>query len=75
MPFKPTAVLLGLLTGVIACPKSIWLWVQEDGHRAMVQLNVQLMALGQGIYLACEEAREAKIKTMPLLIGAQNLEM
>ena len=43
--FETAAVLLGLLTGVKVCPKSIWLWVQEAGQRAMAQLQTQLKAL------------------------------
>lgn len=37
--FETAAVLLGLLTGVKVCPKSIWLWVQEAGQRAIAQLG------------------------------------
>jgi hypothetical protein len=72
VPFETAAVLLGLLTGVKVCPKSIWLWVQEAGHMAMVQLKAQLEALGQGI-LPPEEGMEAHTRASPLLIGADGV--
>jgi hypothetical protein len=72
VPFETAAVLLGLLTGVKVCPKSIWSWVQEAGHRARVQLKAQLEALEQGI-LPPEEAMEADNRALPLLIGADGV--
>jgi hypothetical protein len=72
VPFETAAGLLGLLTGVKVCPKSIWLWVQEAGQRAIAQLNVQLVALGQGI-LPDQEAMEANTEAWPLLIGADGV--
>ena len=70
--FETAAVLLGLLTGVRVCPKSIWLWVQAAGQRAMVQLKAQLKALEGGI-LPEAEVMEAKTATLPLLIGADGV--
>jgi hypothetical protein len=32
VPFEIASVLLGLLTGVKVCSKSIWLWVQQSGQ-------------------------------------------
>jgi len=70
--FETAAVLLGLLTGVRVCPKSIWLWVQEAGQKAMAQLDAQLKDLEQGI-LPQEEAMEAHTETLPLLMGADGV--
>ena len=61
-----------MLTGVKVCSKSIWLWVQESGQLAMVQLNIQLAGLEQGV-LPAEEALEAATKVLPLLIGADGV--
>ena len=72
VPFETAAVLLGLLTGVQVCPKSIWLWVQEAGQRALVQLKTQLKRLEEG-NLPQEEVMEAKTETLPLLIGADGV--
>jgi hypothetical protein len=72
VPFETAAVLLGLLSGVKVGSKSIGVWVQERGHRAMRQLNVQLAALEQGDWPA-EEALEAATKVLPLLIGADGV--
>ena len=46
----------------------MWGWVQESGQRAMMQLNVQLAALVQGV-LPDEEALAGAIKVLPLLMG------
>lgn len=70
--FETAAVLLGLLTGVKVCPKSIWLWVQEAGQRAMVQLQAQLQALAGGS-LPPEEPRAAEMEALPLLLGADGV--
>jgi len=72
VPFETTAVLLGLLTGVKVCPKSIWFWVQEAGQRAIVQLQSQLKALEEG-NLPPEETRTADIEALPLLLGADGV--
>ncbi|MGH7273043.1 MAG: ISKra4-like element ISAcas3 family transposase, partial [Nitrospiria bacterium] len=72
VPFETAAVLLGLLTGVKVCSKSIWGWVQGAGHRAMAQLNSQLAALAQG-ELPTEETMLATTQTLPLLIGADGV--
>lgn len=72
VPFEIASVLFGLLTGVKVCPKSIWLWVQESGQRAMVQLNTQLAEMEQGL-LPAEEAMETATKDLPLLIGADGV--
>jgi hypothetical protein len=72
VPFEIAADLFGLLTGVKVCSKSIWGWVQESGHLAMMQLNVQLAALEQGV-LPEEEALETATKVLPLLIGADGV--
>jgi hypothetical protein len=71
VPFETAAVLLGLLTGVSVCPKSIWLWVQEAGQRAMEQLQVQLERLEEGD-LPQEAASEVQ-RDLPLLIGADGV--
>ncbi len=70
--FETAAVLLGLLTGVKVCPKSIWLWVQEAGQRAMAQLQAQLKAL-ESDSLPPEEPRAAEIEALPLLLGADGV--
>jgi hypothetical protein len=70
--FETAAVLLGLLTGVKVCPKSIWLWVQEAGQRAMAQLQAHLKAL-EGGSLPPEEPRAAEIEALPLLLGADGV--
>lgn len=70
--FETAAVLLGLLTGVKVCPKTIWLWVQEAGQQAIVQLQAQLKAL-EGDSLPPEETRAAEIEALPLLIGADGV--
>lgn len=70
--FETAAVLLGLLTGVEVCPKTIWLWVQEAGQRAMAQLQAQLKALAGG-NLPSEEPRAAEIEALPLLLGADGV--
>ena len=72
VPFEIASALLGLLTGVKVCSKSIWGWVQESGHLAMEQLNAQLEELEQGI-LPAEEALAAGTKVLPLLIGADGV--
>ena len=72
VPFETTSVLLGLLTGVKVCSKSIWGWVQESGQLAMMQLKAQLAALEQGV-LPDEEALEAASTVLPLLIGADGV--
>jgi len=72
VPFEIASVLFGMLTGVKVCSKSIWLWVQESGQLAMVQLNIQLAGLEQGV-LPAEEALEAATKVLPLLIGADGV--
>jgi hypothetical protein len=72
VPFETAAVLLGLLTGVTVCPKSIWLWVQEAGQRAIAQLKVQLKAVEQGV-LPQEEGRTGETEAWPLLIGADGV--
>jgi len=72
VPFEIASVLFGLLTGVKVCSKSIWWWVQESGQLAMMQLNVQLAALEQGV-LPDEEALAAATKVLPLLIGADGV--
>lgn len=72
VPFETAAMLLGLLTGVEVCPKSIWVWVQEAGQRAMKQLKAHLKRLEEGA-LPEEEAREAKTDLLPLLIGADGV--
>jgi len=72
VPFEIASVLLGLLTGVKVCSKSIWLWVQQSGQVAMMQLNIQLAALEQGV-LPVEEELEAATKVLPLLIGADGV--
>jgi hypothetical protein len=72
VPFEIAAVLLKLLTGVKVESKSIWAWVQQSGHRAMVQLAEQLAALSQG-ELPAEEALPAASKSLPLLIGADGV--
>jgi hypothetical protein len=72
VPFNIASVLFGLLTGVKVCRKSIWVWVQERGQLAMVQLNTQLEALEQGV-LPAEEGLEAATKVLPLLIGADGV--
>jgi hypothetical protein len=72
VPFEIASVLLGLLTGVKVCGKSIWLWVQESGQLAMEQLNTQLAELAQGV-LPSEEALETATKVLPLLIGADGV--
>jgi hypothetical protein len=72
VPFEIASVLLGMLTGVKVCSKSIWGWVQESGQLAMMQLNVQLAALEQGI-LPVEEALGVATKVLPLLIGADGV--
>ena len=72
VPFEIAAVLLGMLTGVQVCPKSIWLWVQESGHAAMERLNTQLAALTNG-NSPDEEEMAAEIKDLPLLIGVDGV--
>ena len=72
VPFEIASDLFGLLTGVKVCSKSIWGWVQESGQRAMMQLNVRLAALEQGV-LPDEEALAGAIKVLPLLIGADGV--
>jgi hypothetical protein len=72
VPFEIASVLFGLLAGVKVCSKSIWLWVQESGQLAMMQLNAQLAALEQGV-LPAEEALKAATKVLPLLIGADGV--
>lgn len=72
VPFDIAAVLFGMLTGVKVGGKSIWSWVQESGHKAMVQLNAQLEALTTG-KVPDEEALEAATKASPLLIGADGV--
>ena len=72
VPFEIASELFGLLTGVKVCPKSMWLWVQESGQRAMEQLNTQLAGLEQGV-LPAEETLEAATKVLPLLIGADGV--
>ena len=72
VPFEIAAVLLGMLTGVQVCSKSIWLWVQESGHEAMDRLNAQLEALTSG-NSPDEEEMEAEIKDLPLLIGVDGV--
>jgi hypothetical protein len=70
--FETAAVLLGLLTGVKVCPKSIWLWVQEAGQRAMGQLQIQLKTL-ESDSLPPQEPRAAEIEALPLLLGADGV--
>jgi hypothetical protein len=70
--FETAAVLLGLLTGVQVCPKSIWLWVQEAGQRALAQVQAQLKAL-EGGNLPPEEPRTAESEALPLLLGADGV--
>jgi len=70
--FETAAVLLGLLTGVKVCPKSIWLWVQEAGQRALAQLQAQLKAL-ESDSLPSEEPRTAEIEALPLLLGVDGV--
>jgi hypothetical protein len=70
--FETAAVLLGLLTGVKVCPKSIWLWVQEAGQQAIAQLQADLKALVEDS-LPAEETRAAEIEALPLLIGADGV--
>jgi len=72
VPFETAAVLLGLLTGVKVCPKSIWLWVQEAGQRAIAQLQTQLQAL-EGGSLPPEETRAVEVEALPLLLGADGV--
>jgi hypothetical protein len=72
VPFETAAALLGLLTGVKVCSKSIWGWVQAVGQRAMAQLNTQLEALAQG-ELPTEEAMTAPTQALPLLIGSDGV--
>ncbi len=72
VPFEIASVLFGLLTGVKVCPKSMWLWVQESGQRAMEQFNTQLAEMEQGV-LPAEEALETATKVLPLLIGADGV--
>jgi hypothetical protein len=70
--FETAAVLLGLLTGVQVCPKSIWLWGQEAGQRALAQVQAQLKAL-EGGNLPPEEARTAESEALPLRLGADGV--
>jgi hypothetical protein len=72
VPFEIAAVLLGMLTGVKVSGKSIWLWMQDFGQRAMTQLEAQLQALAEGI-LPTQEAMTAATKSLPLLIGADGV--
>lgn len=72
VPFDIAAVLLGMLTGVQVCGKSIWAWVQESGQQAMEQLNAQLEALTSG-HLPAEEEMAAARQALPLLIGADGV--
>jgi hypothetical protein len=70
--FETAAILLGLLTGVKVCPKSIWLWVQAAGQQAIAQLQAQLKALAEE-RLPTEEPRAAEIEALPLLLGADGV--
>lgn len=72
VPYETAAVLLGLLTGVKVCPKSIWLWVQAAGKRAIGQLEVQLKALA-GEKMPSEEPRTVEVEALPLLMGADGV--
>lgn len=72
VPYETAAVLLEMLTGVTVWPKTIWGWVQEAGQRAMSQLDDQLQALAAGTWPQ-EEAREAQLDTLPLLIEADGV--
>ena len=72
VPFETAAVLLGMLTGVGVCGKSIWLWVQASGQAAMAQLEAQLEALASG-ELPEAETQTHEIKALPLLIGADGV--
>lgn len=72
VPFDIAATLLGMLTGVKVCGKSIWAWVQESGQQAMAQLNAQLEALAtESVPVA--EALEADTQALPLLVGADGV--
>lgn len=64
VPYEIASVLLGMLTGVKVCSKSIWWWVQERGQKAMLQLNAHLEALRSGD-LPEEEAMDATSCTIP----------
>ncbi len=72
VPFEIASVLLGMLTGVKVCSKSVWWWVQERGQIAMAQLDAQLEALATG-ELPDEEALDAETKSLPLLIGGDGV--
>lgn len=72
VPFEIAYVLLGMLTGVKVCSKSIWWWLQERGQIAMLQLIAHLEALRYGD-LPEEEAMDAASEVLPLLIGADGV--
>ena len=72
VPFEIAAVLLGMLTGVQVCSKSIWLWVQASGRQAMERLDAQLEELASG-NSPDEEEMEAGIEVLPLLIGVDGV--
>lgn len=72
VPFEIAAVLLGMLTGVQVCSKSIWAWVQESGQKALEQLKEQLADMARG-QLPAEAELTAAIKALPLLIGADGV--
>lgn len=72
VPFEVAAVLFKLLTGVKVEGKSIWLWVQQSGQRAMTRLAAQLETLTQG-NLPDQEAKTATTKALPLLLGADGV--
>jgi hypothetical protein len=72
VPFEIASVLLRMLTGINVCSKSIWWWVQERGHIAMMQLNARLEALMSGD-LPEEETMDTATQVLPLLIGSDGV--
>ena len=74
VPYETAAILLGLLTGVVISPGAIWNWIQEAGEDAMSRLQPQLEALNRG-QMPQVEQREATIASLPLLIGADGVQV
>jgi len=72
VPFEIAAWLVGLLAGVSVSPEGLWGWVQAAGQRALDALQQELDQLGQGV-LPSEEALDAAMAALPLVIGADGV--
>ena len=72
VPFETAAMLLSQVGGVRVSATTIWQWVQQIGHRLLVQLENDLHALSEG-WLPDEDPQVADWTDFPLVIGGDGV--